>query len=308
MAGTVKVGHINQRLSDTAFAFKQENFAWSALFTEHPVDKGSDEYTVFDKGNLHKNVDDTMGKLTKARAIEIGETTTTYTVKNRALKGVIPQEDVDNADDPLNPKIDKTESVTSALLLAREIRAAALATGLATNTATPGVKWTFVAGDPVTDIEDAANGMFIRPNTAVISRDVWDKLKFNDKILAIIGGGFTGIKMATPDLFRDAFGLDTVVIAGARKNANKDPKVTSLTRVWGKDMVLAFVDPRKGRDVATFGRLFAQKLNGGRTFQTREWQDPNLGVGGATIVQVEHRSVEQLIAEDYGFVIKDAIA
>jgi hypothetical protein len=98
------------------------------------------------------------------------------------------------------------------------------------------------------------------------------------------------------------------VIGSARKNANKKPLDPSLSRVWGKSVILAYVDNRRGRDVQTFGKTFAQRLTGGQTFRTREWFDPTRGVEGGTWVQVEHRSVEKLISEDFGWYLSDCIS
>lgn len=308
MAGTNKEGHINQRLSDIAFAYKQEGFAGQFLFPEHPVDKGADEYTQFSKGNMFKNVNDVMGKFSEANLVQMSEATATYVAKNYALKGRVAQEDINNADDVLQPKSDKVEVVTSALLLQREIRMQAVAASLTTNKATPSPLWSAGSSTPVLDIEAAANAMFIRPNTLIISRPVWDILKFHAEVLSFFGGGWTSTKMATIEMMKQLFGVDEVIIAGARKNAAKDPNAVALSRVWGKNVHLAFVDPRKGRDIQTFGKMFAQKLDGGKTFQTREWERPEMGVGGSVEVQVEHTSTEKLISEDFGYFLDGCIA
>jgi len=302
MAGTIKEGHINQRLSDVAFKFPQEGFAASAIFTDHPVDKGSDEFTVMDKGNMFKNADDAIAKMAQARVILFGESTQTYQVRSRALRTFITSEDMRNADDPLMPKIEATEDLTSAALLQKEIRSFALALTVTAAT-TPGTKWDVGGSTPVADIEASANSVFLRPNVVIIGRDTWDVLKFHADILAIIGGGFTGIKKATPELFRDAFEYDQVIIAGSRKNAAKDPKTAALSRVWGDNYFHAFVNPAKGKNVQTFGRFFTQRLNGNRTFQVREWDDPTTGIGGGRWIQVEHASQEKIVMDEFAAVI-----
>lgn len=308
MATETKLGHIDQRLSDISISFQQEEFVQDELFPEKAVSKGSDEFTIFDKQNLHQIADDEIGKHSEANQLQIGSTTDNYAVKNYALVDYITEEDRDNADDVFEIEVERTEALTSGILLNREIRGAALATGLTTNFSVPGVKWDVLAtSTPVADIEAAANTMFIRPNVMIISRPVFDILKFHPDILAKIGGGFTGLQMATVDMFKTLFGVDIVKIAGARSSSTKPPKAAVLARVWGDNVVLARVVNPTGKRIATFGCLFAQKLGGGATFRVRKWEMPGKGVGGTTAIQVEHRSVAKVKAEDYGFVIKDAL-
>jgi len=303
-----KLGHINERLSDVAIQFPQDTFVGNNLFPEVPVNKGADEYTIFTKDNLFQVVDDTISKRGQARDVMHSSTTDEFVVKNRALRDFVAQEDIDNADDPLDPKIDSTETVTAAILLQREIRQQALAASLTVNTTTPGTKWDAANSTPIKDIEAAINAMFIRANTMILGRQVWDVLKFHPDLLAAFGGGYTGTKMASLDMLKGLFELDAVYVGGARKNTKKKPNTPSLSRVWGDGVHLAFVDNRKGRDVQTFGKTFAQKIGPrGQTFQTRTWRDESRGVGGGEFVQVEHRSVEKLVSEDFGYYISDTL-
>lgn len=302
-----KLGHISQRLSDIAINYPQGAFVSQYLFPEVPVDKGSDYYTIYNKGNLFQAPDDTISKTGEAREVQLDSGTAEFIVKDRALKALVPQGDIDNADDPLDPQIDKTEVVTQSILLNREIRAQALAASLTTNTSSPSTKWDAANSTPIADIEAAANGMFIRPNTLVMGKQVWDTLKFHADILAAFGGGFSGIKMATLEMIKALFSLDYVVVGSARRSTAKMPKTPSLSYVWGDACHLAYTDNRKAKNIQTFGKLFSQKINKGKTFQTRTWDLPNRGVGGSKAVQVEHKSVEKIIAEDFGWYLSDCL-
>lgn len=302
-----KLGHINERLSDVAINYPQGDFVGNVLFPEKPVNKGSDDYTIYTKDNLFQVVDDTISKRGSAREVQTSSSTASYTVRNRALKDFVPKEDVDNADDPLEPKIDATETVTAAVLLNREMRQAAIAMALSVNTATPGIKWDQANSTPVADMQAAADAMFVYPNVAVISRDVWNYLKYHEDLLALFQGGNVGYKIATPDMLATLLSIDAVYIAKARKNANKKAKSASLSYVWAKSVILARVNNGSGKNIQTFGKTFAQKLTGGKTFRVREWWDDSKGVEGGTHVQVEHRSIEKLISEDFGYYLSACI-
>lgn len=299
-------GHINKRLSDVSIQTPQGEFVGQHLFPELPVDKGSDEYTIYDKGNLFKNVDDTMSKMSEAKLVQMAETNASYTCKDRALAGFVAQTDMDNADDPLNPKMDETEVVTSAILLNREIRHAALATSLS-NTSSPVTKWS-AGGTPVKDVQNAIDSLIVAPNTAIISKPVFDALKFNSDVLAKYQGGNTGIQKATIEMLKTLWDLDNIYIGDAQKNATKATKDPVLSRVWGKSMILARVSPRMSKKTQTLGWTFAQKINGRKTFQVREIDEPKKGVGGGMLIQVEHRSIEKIVAQDFGYHLSDCIA
>lgn len=305
-----KFGHIDKRLTDISIQYNQSEFVGQNLFPEMPVKKGSDKYFVYAKGNQFKQVDDNLSKNSEANEVQMAFSDATYSVKDYGLKGYVTKEDIENADDPLQPEADEVEVLTSTILLKRELRMKAVVDGMSTNTASPGVKWTFSAGTPVTDIEAGANAMFRRPNIMIVSRPVWDQMKFNSDIIGKIGGGFTGLKVATTDMVAQLFGLERVIVADAKKDVNIQPQTSSLSYVWGKSVVLAHVDPRNSKKIITFGRLFSQKIGEGTgsTFQVRTWEDPSKGLGGRKVIQVEHASDEKLISEDFGYHLTDCIA
>ena len=303
-----KQGHVDQRLTNLSIQYKQNEFVGHNIFTETPVDKGSDKYLVYSKGNLFQQTDDKLSKNAQANVVQMASSDATYSVNDYGLKGQISSEDIKNADSPLELEADETEVLTSVIALKREVRQIAVVNAMSVNTASPSTKWTASAGTPVSDIEDAIASMFKRANTAIISQPVWDKMKYNADIIAKIGGGFVGLKQATTDMIAELFGLDKVIIGSARKDANKMPLDASLSYAWGKSLVLAYVDPRMSKKIATFGRLFAQKLGNGKTVQVRKWDDPTIGIGGSRIIQVEHASVEKVISEDFGYHLSDCIA
>lgn len=302
-----KQGHIDQRLSDVSINYPQTGYVAQALFPERPVMKGSDIFTTYNKINLFQTPDDNVGKYAEANELKIGTGTDTYSVANRALKGFVAEEDRDNYDDPLNAEIDETEALTSAILNNREIRAHAVATSIS-NTSSPTTKWDDTGATPIADIQAAKNAMFMDPNIIVMSEEVWIVLKNHSTIIERFGGGFTNTKVVTLEMLAAIFEVDRIVVAKARKSTTKPKNAATLARIWGDDVILAYVDPRGlGRKRPTFGCLFAQKLGGGPTFRVRRWDAQEKGVGGATTIQVEHRSIEKVIAEDFGYYLSNVL-
>ena len=130
----------------------------------------------------------------------------------------------------------------------------------------------------------------------------------NAKIIEKFGGGFTNTKVVTLEMVAAIFEVDKIIVASARKSSTKPKNAASLSRIWSDDVILAWVDPRGlGIKRPTFGSLFAQKLGGGPTFRVRKWPNPDKGVGGADTIQVEHRSVAKVIAEDFGYYLSNVL-
>lgn len=302
---TTKAGHVDARLTDVALQYPQGAFAQSVLFPETPVMKGADNYTTYNKLNLFQTPDDNIGKYSEANELKISTGLATYSVKNRALRGFVSQEDRDNYDSPLDAEVDETEALVSAILNNREVRSQALAATISLKSS-PQTKWS-AGGTPVKDIETALDAMFIKANRCVISYPVWSVLKHHADLIALYGGGNASNKVLTTEMFGAIFGFEQVFIATARKSTSKAANAAALTYMWGKDMVMAYVAPTGSRKVPTFGRTFAQKLEGGPTFRTRKWRDDAKGIGGTDIIQVEHRSVESIVAADAGYYLYDCI-
>lgn len=301
-----KQGHIDQRLTDVSINYPNIGYVAHEIFPERPVVKGSDVFTTYDKINLFQTPDDSIGKYSEANEVKLGTGTDTYSVKNRALKGYVAEEDRDNYDDPLDAEIDETEVLVSSILNNREIRAHALAISIA-NTGTPSTKWDN-SGDPISDVKDAKASMLMDPNIMVMSKEVWEVIKENAKIIERFGGGFTNTKVVTLEMVAAIFELDKIYIAEARKSTTKPVNAASLSRIWSDDVLLAYRDPRGlGVKRPTFGSMFAQKLGGGSTFRVRKWEAEEKGVGGATTIQVEHRSVEKVVAADFGYYLSNTL-
>jgi hypothetical protein len=296
-----KQGHIDQRLTDVSVQYKNGEFVAQQFCPEVPVKFGSDKYTTYDKGNMFISKDDTMSKEGEANIIQGGTSTATYSVNDYGLKSFVNDTDRRNADAPLNPEIDVTEMLMQAIMLQREIRVAALFAGLGSSLyTTPGTKWAPTTGTPVTDIDTVIASMFYPPKIMGIVQTVWDKIKRNTEVLALIGGGNPAIKMATAQMFKDYFQLDNFFIINNKKNTAKAGNTASLSQVWGNSVAMAYVNPTMNVKSATFGKIFAQRQSNGATFQVRKWEDPNRGVGGSTVIQVEHQSTEKVVCTDLG--------
>lgn len=95
--------------------------------------------------------------------------------------------------------------------------------------------------DPVNDIETAKEAVRAaigkRPNTVVMGAAVMAKLRQHPKIVDRIK--YTGRDIATPELLAALFGVQRVLVGDA---IYANDAGTTLTDVWGKDVVVAYTE------------------------------------------------------------------
>jgi len=304
-----KLGHVDQVLTDVSVKFNQTEFVHDMLCPEKPVKFGSDKFITYNKRNNFKNPDDTLSKTGGANTLRIGHGTDTYSVDDHGLIGYVNEQDRLNADDPLNPEIDLTEDLTAAILLNREVRCydkAIADAAAASNTASPSTKWN-AGGDPIVEIHVIMDKLFIRPNKIAISRPVWNVLRTHPKVLDKFGGGNAANLLATQNLVRDLLEVEELRVAEARRDTTKANNTENLVRVFGKDIVFAFVNPRDTLKTITWARLYAQMLKSGSTFQVRKWRKEGRGIGGSDAIQVEHSSVIKTVTTELVGTLTDCV-
>jgi hypothetical protein len=185
------------------------------------------------------------------------ESSLTYAVSDYALMDFVSNDEIANADAPLQPKIYAQDIVMNFLMLAREKRVAdvAFASGnYGANTAalSGADRWDVATSDPIQKIEDAIESCFVRPNTMVIGAQVWIKLRNHPKVLQYILSRATTTMGDVPlrvneQLFAEAFGLDNVVIGRAKYNSAREGASASSDAVAGQLEVAGAALPREGR-------------------------------------------------------------
>lgn len=303
-----KVLHVNRLLTNIAVKYRNPGLVGDALFPVLPVNEKSDDYLVFKKADRFTPVDDRLGPKAEAREVDWASNTETYACKNHGLKDFVSNEDIANADAPIKPETETTEFLTDLILLNREIRIRDKALALSQN-ATPSTKWSAASGsDPVGDIEAAIDGCFIRPNVMVIPRSVMKVLKWHAGLVDAIK--YVGVGKVTAQHIADLFDVEKVLVADAKVNTEKKGKTPVFADLWGKNVVMAYVDPKAGINSVTFGRTFSWKFAsaGGQVFQVRRWEDPTRGISGGNVIQVESSTDEKVVAADCGYLLKDVIA
>lgn len=257
---------VSPMLTKIALAYKNEDYIADKIFPSMPVDKQSGKHFVYDKGRFRIN------STLRAKGANANEVTlklatgSTYFCDDHALRQFVPDEDVDNAVIKGSPVIDATENVVDMLKIDKE---KALATYMANTanltqntTLTTTDQWSdFVNSDPFTDIETAKStvhaSIMQKPNTLIMGKEVFDKLKNHPDLLDRVKWSARGV--LTIEIMKELFGVDNVIIGATGYNSAAEGQTDAMSYVWGKNAWLAYISPKKTGKFVTFGVTYDWK-------------------------------------------------
>ncbi len=308
-----KTLHIDAVLSDLSLKYRNEAMLWPLLMPVVKVSKRSDKFFVYSKADSYKLANDQIGPKSLPNEVDWGVSTDNYSVKDHALGDWLPQETIDNADNPLQPEIDTNDFLNLLLDIAQEKRVADIV--FSANTYPTGNKvqlsgtaqWGGPADDPIGDVLTAIETCFIRANTLVFGADAWKVFRKLPEVLDAVKGAtrYQGSPggLATTTEVASLLEVDNVIVGRARYITTKEGQTPTYTRLWGKHCAALYVEKNPGIKGITFGMTFVEMLR-----QTQRDFDPKRGVKGAHYIKVAWNSDEKVVAPDLGYFIENAVA
>lgn len=193
---TLNAVHVNRPLTNISQAYMQDagDYIADRLFPVVPVQKQSDRYFVYTKGDWFRDEAQIRGPATESAGGGYSlDNTPSYYAPVYAFHKDVDEQVRANSDDPLNADRDATLFVTERMLLKREVLTVATVltsstwTGSSTGSdITPGTAWNLANSTPLEDIETevwavkAVTGKF--PNRLVLGSHVWKALKNHAEI------------------------------------------------------------------------------------------------------------------------------
>lgn len=263
--------HFSRPLTNISTAFMQssEDFIASRVFPVLPVNKKSDLYYTYPKGNWFR--DDAKprapGTESAGGGYELG--TDSYSAILYAFHKDVNWDDRDEADEGIDLDRDATELVTTKMLLRREkdFVDTYLKTGLWVGSTTggditPGTLWDAAGSDPVDDVLEQKEGMRAKtgkmPNTLVVSAQVHRALRANATIKDAIK--YTQTAIITESLLAGLFEVTNYVVARGSINSALEGAADSIDSMFsGKQAMLVYSEPNPGRLKASAGYIFSWK-------------------------------------------------
>ena len=319
--------HVNAPLTNISIAFLQSasNFVATRVFPNIPVQKQSDRYYVYDRGDFNR---DEMQLRAPGTASAGGgyslDNTPTYFANRYSFHKDIPDEVRANADAVLAPDREATEFVTHKALIKREklFTNTYFKTGVWTNeragvTGTPSgsqfKKWNDAASTPIEDVRAGkrtiAQSTGFEPNKLVVGRAVYDALLDHPEIIDRLKYGQTAgaPAQASQQALASLFGVDEILVMNAIENTAAEGASSSHSFIGGNNALLTYSTRSPGLMTPTAGYTFSWTGllgagNDGNRIRSFRMEDL-----GSDRIEIDMCFDMKLVSGDLGQFWKDAI-
>ena len=243
--------HVDGLLTNLSIAYVQneKDFVSSQMGQSVPVRKQSDIIAQYTKNDFLRDEAQKRAPATETAGSGYGVTTsTTYFAQEYGFHKDIPEEVRRNADAPFNVDNDARVYVTQKLLVKSDIllASAIFTTSVWDTDVTPTNLWDdYGLSAPITDVEtgkDAIHGVSgYDPNRLLMGRQVWSQLKHHPLLLERFK--YTQAGIITKDLVSRVMDTD-IVVAQSIKASNVEGATAAYAYNFGKNALLAYVNPR----------------------------------------------------------------
>ncbi len=297
--------HVDKRLTAISIAYPQSEFIGLNIFPNVNVSKESDKYMTYGQENFNSEILD-RSENAEYKKIDFSYSDTTYTVKEWGVEHVIPDDKAEDADPPIDLRMDATEMLTSRLMLTQEKRIADLAFSGSYITQTSALsgtnRWDDDNSDPVKLIASARgtieSSVGLTPNSLVIGYQVFEKLREHPDLLNRIS--YTQTQILNEELLKSIFRVKNIWVGAAKYNSSKEGQTASLSYVWGKSALLCYVPDRPGLRQMALGYNF---LYTPRTVE-RYRDDSRRG----EVIRVRHKGIEKLTTAAAGYLYTTVVS
>ena len=307
--GQAKVDKI---LSQFSQMYRNKVYIAEKILPTLTVKERSGKYAKYGKENLRTYTNQLLrAPGTRALQVDFSISQGNYVCTEKAIEKLVPDEFLNNTDDPYDPKRDATAFLMDNLWVNQEVALQAVMTSTATmtlNTTLSGTgQWSdYANSDPINDIETAIEAVRTataqRPNVITMSRQVFLKLKYHPDIRAQLkytnGGQLSDGEMGK--FLADFFSLEEVIIGESVKNTSIDGQTDSISDVWGKDCWLIYRTPRPSLMNATFGLTLTDVPRLVDTYREEAFK--------SDVVRVRYSYDQNLFDVNLCYLIKNAIA
>lgn len=254
-----------------------------------------------------------VGRKARPNEVEFTATEQPGQVYDYGLDSVIPNDDVATAPAGYDPVGNAVQGLTELIQLDREVRVAnkvfdPATYGAANKDQLTGTEyWDDPDSNPVEYILDILAVPALRPNVAVFSRKVADRLRQHPKVVAAAnagGGNAAAGGIASMEALKVMFDLEDIYIGDSFVNTAKPGQAAVLAKAWGNHA--AFIHRNRlagsGQQLMTFG--FTAQW-GSRVAGTMN--EPVTGLRGSLRARVGESVNELISAPDLGYFVEDAI-
>ncbi|KAA6405663.1 capsid protein [Candidatus Tokpelaia sp.] len=284
----------------------------SFKYSEYPIEEG---FTVPDLE---------VGRKSRPNIVEFSSVEKTAKTSDYGLDDAIPNSDIKEAEtaraqrrSTVDPEKMAVEGLANLIQLGREIRVAAVVQDKKNYTSDRVITLSgndkfsdYANSDPYGVLDDAMEKTLVyRPNTIVMGRAVWSKLKRHPRLIKAVKGGITdgADGFITRAQFADLMEINPegLQIGSGLVNTARKGQKAKLERVWGNNIALLYIDPTKRQaNDAVISWGFTAQLG---TRISGSIEDKDIGLEGGKRVRVGERCKELAVAKDVGVLLPEVI-
>jgi len=300
--------HVDAILTNISVAYIQDqgNFIANQVFPSVPVEKQSDKYFKYTKGDWFRDEAQLRAAATESAGSGYSLSTDTYSTSVYAFHKDVDDQVRANADNPLNPDRDATTFVTQRMLLRQEIdwNTNYFTTGIWDTDVVGGSDFTvwsnYTSSDPIEDIETGKATMLTNtgfmPNTLVVGYDVFRQLRHHPDIVDRIK--YTSSEVPAEGILGRLFGVDRVLVTRGIKNSGAEGASDSFAQIHGKNAALYYVAPSPGLLTPSAGYQFTWR-------GVSDGMGQNIGITRFRMPELRADRIEAQMAWDYKVVSTD---
>ena len=256
--------HVNQPLTNFALQLRNRAFVAEQVFPVVPVMKESDVYYTFSREEL-RDVDTLRAAGALAKEVEWVPATATYTAQEYALRHLLPDRIVNNADSPVRPRLNTTAKLMKWIMLGIEKRIQAVAqnSGNVIATVAPSPKWDGTSPTIEKDIDTAKdsirNNAGVEPNCILFAENVKDVVKrdstLRDLIRYVIGLGDGNRQLLMDGELPPVIFNLIPIIAGATEDTSKMGASSSISKIWNDAVPVFYREQAVSLDALSWGYI-----------------------------------------------------
>jgi hypothetical protein len=307
--------HVDAILTSISVAYMQAatDFIASQVFPVIPVDKQSDKYFTFTKGDWFRDEAAVRAPNSESVGSGFNISTDNYSALTYAIHKDIDDQTLANADIPLNPRREAAQFVTQRMLLRREIQFATdfFTTSVWGTDVTPSNLWSdYAASDPIDNIETGKQTILTNtgfmPNTLVLGYQVFRQLKHHPDIIDRFK--YTSSNNVTADILARLFEVDRVLVTRAIKNTAVEGASNSFSFVHGKHALLCYVPASPSLMTPAAGYTFAWR-------GVSDGMGATIGTSSFPMRQLRSERIEsqmawdnKVVSSDLGYFFNGAVA
>lgn len=308
-AVTPGISHVDATIANMSVQYRNEEYIGLRLMPVITQENKSGTYFVYDKRARLAYPDDAIGPRGSLNEIVESRAPKTFRVNAYGYKEFVDQSEMSNADKPLNDMLDATVGLLEALAFREEKRIATILTAAASysgNTAAlgSGVRWDVAGGNPIADILNARNALWSGRGpgkvVAFMSLAVWTAIQQNAKMQDTFK--YTRDGLLQPAQWANYFGIDELLIGGARQDNANEGQSASYGRIWGDVFGLVRVATAPSVRNASFGNTM--RFGG---IDTAQVFDAITGAKGGWLAKATVEEDHVIVAPDTGYLLTTVI-